>query len=493
MKITFVRTPFTLLSLSSGWMMATLLPTTRAESDTNVVVKSLRNVPQLFPQESRSLEVTCPVPVIENLTCEEKGDKIKEDYDESINQLESLYDDEDCDEELAEGSPSDDDYKTCEGIKDAICNLKSAKEDAVDKTVNACKEAEKAQPTIAEAEATMAAAIAEFNARRALAPVDASDPKLDEACTTLMTTKLSVKKSIQESITAIGIAADTLSAVKEGLGIFKDTTDATVIGFGAGIPIGVAMGVIIGVNTLLKIAIKGLNEFLAQSGFKDAYDTGVCSGIKEKYRRALAEDTNDHVEVIQITTNENQEFLEFLSCPFGGNTAVFVGAGCDGLDNDCDSDVLRGIINVDECDEDQVPPTLEISKDPPVTFFSQEEGVAWFMENTVVSDDCVPQARLLKTLVESNVEGQVTIRVDDTRCSDNIVPVRQRALVDARSLQVDGTGEPTTTRTFFFEVDGEAPMVTCGFGAGGDPLVIDRFEVNRDLVDVQFWFNIAVR
>ena len=458
-----------------------------------MVVKNLRNVPQLFPQESRRLSVTCPAPEEEEiLTCGQEAEKLKDQFEESIDDLTSLFNDLDCDSELSDPCNSDE-CKSCTSIQDAICDLKRSKDEAVAETFDGCRKAEEAEREREEAETTMAAAIAEFNSRRALADVDATDPDLAIDCLALVTTSLEVKKTITTTITELGIAADALSGTKDFLDTIKVTSEATIIGIPAGAALGVAINLIIVVNTALNIAIRALEAFLAQSELEDDDNTEICNDIKEEYRRALAKDTNDHVETIENITEENQKYLEFLSCRFGENPPVFVGAGCDGLDNDCDSDILNGIIRVDECDEDQVPPTLELSKDPPATFFSQEEGVAWFMENTAVSDDCVPQARLLKTLVESNVQGQVTIRVDDTRCSETIVPVRQRALVDGRSLQVDGPGEPTTTRTFFFVVDGEAPTVTCGFGAGGNPLVIDRFEVNRDLVDVQFWFNIAVR
>lgn len=493
MKITFVRTPFTLLSLSAGWMMATLLPTSRAEADDAVVVQNHRNLRKLdfspdltFPTNPPTPypAVTCTSEDENAKTCKEEGEEVRKKYDKSLEQLEDAYNDAKCHKELygKNVDETEEDYKKCKGIESGICGLRDSLELAVNKTEAGCLEREAAKKRNEESKANIAVAMANFNRRRALVPVGVADPDLEVACNAALYTMKSTKESITTTNKDLGIAIEVISGVSDNLGLIKDSVDSTIFGVAAGTVIGVVIAVLTAAINALNIVILELTDTLDQAGFRDEELEGTCSGVKEAYMRAYAEDTNKIV-------GENQVYLEFLSCRFENNTAVFVGAGCDGLDNDCDSDVLGGIIHVDECDEDLVPPTLELSKDPPATFFSQQEATAWFMEHTVVSDDCVPQARLLKTLVDSSVEGQVTIRVDDTRCSENfenLVPVRGRALLD-------GPGEPSTTRTFFFVVDGEAPTVTCGFGAGGDPLFIDRFEVNRELVDVQFWFNIVVR
>lgn len=100
------------------------------------------------------------------------------------------------------------------------------------------------------------------------------------------------------------------------------------------------------------------------------------------------------LKTIDIVPN-NQMLLKFLTCPYNEvqklNTS-FQGAGCDGIDNDCDSifnftTSRIELRSVDECDEDKVPPTIQLTRDPP-KFKSEAEAREWILANTITSDDC---------------------------------------------------------------------------------------------------------
>ena len=44
-----------------------------------------------------------------------------------------------------------------------------------------------------------------------------------------------------------------------------------------------------------------------------------------------------------------------------------------------------------ECDEDLVPPTINLRSTPPAYFLSSEHAETWFTQNTIFSDDCAVQ------------------------------------------------------------------------------------------------------
>jgi len=196
--------------------------------------------------------------------------------------------------------------------------------------------------------------------------------------------------------------------------------------------------------------------------------------------------TEGKVDIIDTVVDDNQLILDFLASPFSGDDGTermiaFFGAGCDNTDNDSDSTILDTfginrtpqpiVKRIDECDEDLVPPTIILVKDPPATFQSQEEGETWFMENTVVLDDCAPLARLNKFTIPSTT-GQVTIKVVDTRCENMSI---ETAEVDGISRVVDGPGEPSATKTFTFVIDGNPPIITCGFFKPQDDNYVSDF------------------
>jgi len=207
------------------------------------------------------------------------------------------------------------------------------------------------------------------------------------------------------------------------------------------------------------------------------------------------------------------------------------GEGCDGFDNDCDSNFLNADGNefelvtkrVDECDEDRVPPTITLVKEPPRTFPSLNEAVAFFMENTEEEDDCIPLDGLTKSSQNAQVDpagsGSVEIVVV-TPCERLFGQARVTGTVNGVSdVVVDGPGAFQTVKTFTFEVDGTGPTVTCGFhkpqdinhvqndpnfvpdglntppipqGDADDPLHIDYYYERKDLVNVELWYSIVV-
>ena len=464
--------------------------------------------------------------------------------------------------EECEEKKDKDDYKICEALQSGICELKASKEQAVDRSVDSCEKQKEAAKQLEDSKNNVARALAEFRSRRALAPM--GDPDTLVACAGLVRLTKETKISLTSTIVNLQITIESLATVQNLISITKDTFDALIVTFKVGVVIGLVLGLLDAVILALNIVILKISEYMDSSAFNADDCDSATDEAEKKVMKELAEDTkcivdsiqesssavattvdtidtqlNDVenkvdiantvvnnilatvdtidtqldgvenkvdiidtvVDNIQATVNTIDTVVDALSCPFGENTAVFVGAGCDGLDNDCDSDIPSGNLRVDECDEDRVAPTLELSKDPPATFVSQKEAVAWFLAHTAVTDDCAPQDRLLKTVVDSSTKGRVTIRVEDTRCYGIAV---RRALVYGRSLQiVDGPGAASTTGTFSFEIDGEAPLVSCGFrkpqdsnfagGSNGDPLFIDRFNLKRGLVDVQFFFDIEVR
>lgn len=136
------------------------------------------------------------------------------------------------------------------------------------------------------------------------------------------------------------------------------------------------------------------------------------------------------------------------------NPNNLIGAGCDGIDNDCDSNFLNPEGNkrvpvtkrVDECDENQVPPTLLLLRILPLYLQETtddgrtglEVAIEFYNEYTRVGDNCVPLDMLRKDILNVNVDantgnGQLDVRVCDERCrgEDDFVegePGRENAM-----------------------------------------------------------------
>ena len=144
------------------------------------------------------------------------------------------------------------------------------------------------------------------------------------------------------------------------------------LGAGTGAPCAAALttAAIIGKGlrtgiTLAKIALKAMDFTIQAIEF-----AAVTTGCQFKKTRAIHDIA---FETFELADN----YLDYLSCPFDGKVFIpkqrspmnpVLRGGCDGIDNDCDSNVLLSVIDpngnraiqtivkrVDECDEDLIP------------------------------------------------------------------------------------------------------------------------------------------
>jgi len=233
--------------------------------------------------------------------------------------------------------------------------------------------------------------------------------------------------------------------------------------------------------------------------------------IVENVRLTL-NDIRETVDNIEETVDENRIFVEFLWCPYTQEQqdgTTLIGQGCDTMDNNCNSDILVNPQKkrVDECAEDQVPPTLTIRKEvPPVGFTSYEEARQFFEDNVEASDDCVSNLEVeISDILGGPRSFEITVRAFDPVCS---------VIGPPNYLEGEKLAAFETIRTFEFIIDGTGPTIKCGFdkrqdlfhvndpefepdcatappfpsGGREDPLHITA---ESDLVDVEFWYQIT--
>jgi len=446
---------------------------------------------------------TCGTVAVPPEQCSEEGLKLTEKkFQDAVKGLKVIYDDQECqDKEKVDEDDEDydedeaEEYKTCVQINTAICDLTKQNKQLMKDTRKACEDEETLKTIMKDAAAAKALSV------------------LMKVTTICVTTGGSTTYALTKlSLDSILLSLETLQF---GLGIMKDSLDSvTLFGAGLGVPLGVAIVVVESIRIGLEITVLNLDN---EENLK-AIDDDSCLESRATYMKEVADETEAKVDIIDTVVDDSQLILDFLSCrftPVGNDRMIsFYGAGCDGQDNDCDSTILDTYdeINrtfqpimkrVDECDEDLVPPTIVLVKDPPSTFPSQEEAEAWYMENTVVADDCAPVVRLDKSF-DSDTIGQVIIKVVDTRCVNMEI---ETAEVDGISRVVDGPGEPSATKTFIFVIDGKPPVITCGFfkpqdinyvsnfglfstGDRTDPLFIDSINEKGKLVNVEFFYQV---
>eukprot|EP00532_Pseudo-nitzschia_australis_P001396 CAMPEP_0168182740 /NCGR_PEP_ID=MMETSP0139_2-20121125/12056_1 /TAXON_ID=44445 /ORGANISM="Pseudo-nitzschia australis, Strain 10249 10 AB" /LENGTH=616 /DNA_ID=CAMNT_0008103693 /DNA_START=54 /DNA_END=1904 /DNA_ORIENTATION=+ len=433
-------------------------------------------------QELGPVQCPAPEPDEEIEKCsKEFFDKFEADHQDSLTELESVYDN-DCDDK----EPSDSEYKGCVALRDTICDLTTDHERTKIQLEKSCKKAEENKAISESAFVALAALGPETPFKECKTTETAEFKRLAE-----------VEADYQTAITALSFTKDQL---ERG----KDSADSIPL-FGSAI--GAGISVVIVVLEAVMLVLENLKVQLKKDVKNKELDDGVCTGEYNEYMKDIALEAFDVIE-------DNQLILDFLSCPVD-EEVTFVGGGCDGIDNDCDSTILDTfgpdrtdqtiVKRTDECDEDLVPPTITLVKEPPQTFQSQQVAETWYMENTIVSDDCAPLARLNKYVVNAGTAGEVAIKVVDTRCENKEDTV---AVVNGVTRIVDGPGQPSATSTFAFVVDGDAPTVACGFykpqdinyfdgtgkpqeatGDRTDPLFIDFLNEKMDLVNVKFWYQ----
>jgi len=158
----------------------------------------------------------------------------------------------------------------------------------------------------------------------------------------------------------------------------------------------------------------------------------------------------------------------------------------------------------DECEEDQVPPSIKLKMQPPEKPFKSIEEARQFLENNLdVSDDCAVD---LETTIVDPVDANTCTK----RCAFRVTAV------DRRCISVQPPGSSSATQTFELAVDRNGPAISCGFFTRQDPnhvsflfdpclgldpplpneddfLHIDRKCFGgKDLIDVNFWYQIEV-
>ena len=203
-----------------------------------------------------------------------------------------------------------------------------------------------------------------------------------------------------------------------------------------------------------------------------------------------------HNNILVVNNKINQ-----VLCPFGedGPDAVFAGQGCDSVDQDCDCEI-------DECDEDRLKPTIELTVPIPETPFGSLEDAKAFLEaNVVVDDDCATE---LISTISDPAEGldcmetcTFTARVEDARCFVNDIDTPDAFNEEAFVLEVDSTPADITCGFYIpqdpWHVAEDVEFDPClgiapPFPVGDDILHIDGANFDEECVNVNFWFQVDV-
>ena len=269
-------------------------------------------------------------------------------------------------------------------------------------------------------------------------------------------------------IIALGIAREAVAA-SEACGFLAQANPLTAVCIGA--------------KLAAAVTLAALSIVTDQINFHD-------SGIDGSEILATFQNTNNIVDQTCTITGMIDELL----CPWGhdGSTFTVLRQGCDATDQNCNGEV-------DECAEDNVPPSLTLHTTiPDKPFKSTVEARQFLQENLIVSDDCAVNFVIEIDLPSGACCNCVfTVTIADTRCA-SITP-----------------STATATKEFTLKVDSAAPVISCGYFVqqdpfhvlggfdlcGGqpvpfpgvnDPLHIDKSSVGQGLFNVGLWYQIEV-
>lgn len=152
--------------------------------------------------------------------------------------------------------------------------------------------------------------------------------------------------------------------------------------------------------------------------------------------------------------------LDKLLCPLRENTTVdtpiprkdipiFERQGCDTVDQNCD-------VIIDDCQEDQVAPRIDLDNPIPKTpFGSIDDARAFLDKNPIFTDDCVVQEDLNTTIA-------------DPTCVTNTTNGREQCTFlvtasDPRCVNEPPPAAPTRNSVFVLKVDSTPADITCSF------------------------------
>jgi len=124
-------------------------------------------------------------------------------------------------------------------------------------------------------------------------------------------------------------------------------------------------------------------------------------------------------------------------------TQLGIGSGCDGIDSNCNK-------LVDECDEDIIPPTMDLSAS--IQYCSEAESNIWFLSR----DDAEECVRSALDVVDDCQNIQSVDISSSGSCAKSEVYV----------TSTDGCGNTSPNTSIPVQIDGTAPEASCFFGAG---------------------------
>jgi hypothetical protein len=220
-------------------------------------------------------------------------------------------------------------------------------------------------------------------------------------------------------------------------------------------------------------------------------------------KAALGNISSVYREVIELK-KEMKVRLSKLSCPFGkfGLMSKVQRQGCDGVDQNCDG-------RVDECAEDQVPPTIRLAQPMPTTPFADINSARDFLESHItVVDDCAAEIETDIVFLDGPLcsSCKFSVRASDRRCD---------AVFQATGIYHDSAYNEQVFAMPVLSKKKSALSIKCGFSKSTEknhdkdvssdsckdnmaPLVQDADGLQLDQtilkrkVDIGFWYDIDV-